>query len=50
MVMLIILLLFMVIDLDRPRSGIIRVSQQGMIELSETINNNSLQQPQSDQP
>lgn len=39
MVMLIILLLFMIIDLDRPRSGIIRVSQQGMIELNETINN-----------
>ncbi len=38
MVMLIILLLFMVIDLDRPRSGIIQVSQQGMIELNETIN------------
>jgi hypothetical protein len=40
MVMLIILLLFMVIDLDRPRSGIIQVSQQGMIELNATINKN----------
>lgn len=38
--MLIILLLFMVIDLDRPRSGIIQVSQQGMIELNATINKN----------
>jgi hypothetical protein len=38
MVMLIILLLFMVIDLDRPRSGMIQVSQQGMIELDAAIN------------
>lgn len=40
MIALIVLLVFIIIDLDRPRRGIIVVSQQSMIELQEGIRQN----------
>lgn len=38
MVSLIVLLMFMVVDLDRPRRGIIQVSQQSLFELDAAVN------------
>jgi len=36
LVTLVIFLVFIVIDLDRPRRGLIEVSQQSLIDLQET--------------
>lgn len=38
MVILIVLLVFMIIDLDRPRRGLIEISQKSMTDLQVTIN------------
>jgi hypothetical protein len=37
MVALIVLLVFIIIDLDRPRRGLIQVSQTSMLELRDTL-------------
>jgi hypothetical protein len=38
MVSLVALLMFMVVDLDRPRRGLIRINQESLIELNSAIN------------
>jgi hypothetical protein len=37
LVLLIVMLVFIIIDLDRPRRGLIEVRQDSMIEIRETI-------------
>lgn len=37
MVALIVVLIFVIIDLDRPRRGLIEVDQHGLVDLRDTV-------------
>ena len=37
MVLSFVVIMFLIADLDRPREGLLRVSQQGMVDLRESM-------------
>lgn len=45
MLSLVVLLMFMVMDLDRPRNGLIQVSQQSLLDLSDSLQNAAVAAP-----
>lgn len=45
LVAIIVLLVFLIVDLDRPRRGFIRVSQKSLVDLQQTIGSPSLGSP-----
>jgi hypothetical protein len=45
MVGLVVLLMFMILDLDRPRRGIIQVNTQSLLETTSSIVAETLREP-----